>query len=98
MSVNILNDHSKIHLSKRFECSECDENFSSNVELNFHLKNHSEVTAIDSSYATITSSPLSKWSTNISYSRPTVLKFTTLRKRCISTSPEGKPCLKQKAL
>ena len=100
-SVNIHNNHIKTHQGKSYGCTKCDKKFSSKIDLNFHMKNHSEVTAIDTSYAKILSSPVSKWSSSISSSKPPrapVLKLTALKKRCISTSPEGKPSNKQQVV
>ena len=82
---------------KPYKCSKCDHKFALKANLEFHMKNHSEVTAIDLSFASILKSPVRQWTSSISSNVPPVLKLTALKKRSISTSPEGKPNTKHQA-
>ena len=59
------------------------------------MENHSDDTVIDSSYASIVNSPVRHWASSISSNQPPVLRLTALKKRAISTSPEGVPSNKQ---
>ena len=91
-----LDKHMLSHKDEKpFKCNKCDDSFDSRTDLEFHMKNHSDITVKDSSYASIVNSPVRQWTSSISSNEPPVLRLTALKKRAISTSPEGKPNNKQ---
>ena len=93
-----LDKHLLSHKNEKpFKCNKCDDSFESRIDLDFHMENHSDVTVIDLSYASIVNSPVRHWTSSISSNQPPVLRLTALKKRAISTSPEGMPSNKQQA-
>ena len=76
----------KNHLCKRFECTECDDKFSSKGELTMHMKCHTEETLIDISFKN-----------NVDNCSQSIVTKSKSVKRCMSTSPEGRPNTKVRA-
>ena len=85
-SENTLKNHRKNHYCKRFKCTECDNEFTTKAELTLHRKCHTEEELIDESYID-----------NVE-NNSNVFSSCKSTKRCISTSPEGRPNSKQQAI
>ena len=86
LSENALNKHRKIHFYKRLECTECDRQFTSISELTLHMVWHTEEKAIDECYVD-----------DVDECSQKTVSTSKSVKRCMSTSPEGRPSTKQRA-
>ena len=79
----------KNHLCKRFECTECDDKFFSKGELALHMKCHTEETTIDIYFKNNKN--------NVDNCSQSIVTTSKSVKRCMSTSPEGRPNTKVRA-
>ena len=86
LSENALNKHRKNHFYKCFECTECDEKFISQGELTLHKICHTEEMVIDKYYVD-----------NVDECSQKTVSTSKSVKRCMSTSPEGRPNTKLRA-
>ena len=60
-----LDKHLLTHKDEKpFKCNKCDDSFDSRINLDFHMENHSDVTVIDLSYASIVNSPVRHWTSS----------------------------------
>ena len=85
-SENTLKNHQKNDLCERFGCTECDDKFSTKAELTMHMKCHTEEKIIDTFFKN-----------NVDNCSPIMVTTTKSVKRCMSSSPEGRPDTKQRA-
>ena len=89
LSENAVNKHRKKHFYKSgesFVCTECDNKFRCEGELTLHKLCHTEERIIDESYVD-----------DMDECSQKTVSTTKSVKRCMSTSPEGRPNTKQRA-
>ena len=85
-SENTLKNHEKNDLCERFECTECDDKFPTKASLTIHMKCHTEEKIIDKFYKN-----------NVDNCSQSIVTTSKSVKRCMSSSPEGRPNTKQRA-